>query len=454
MLPFRGIPGSSSPLELARLIRDPTGFFHERFDRYGRVWQTRFVYPIVFVIGADANKTLMVTRRSEFSMGLGYQETAVKRVFEGSIMLQDGEAHRQTRDILSPAVGRLALAECAASVGTIWADAVERFACGGPHDAYHVAQTTTFDVAANVLTGLELGAETDRFRPHFERLHDGILAPIPYRVPGSKLDRALRARKKLFQLMRPRIHDARTRAPVGLVGQLAHFQTQAGRFLPVDEIIGQLLLLFWAGYDTTASAASWILHVLARRPDWQDRVAAELDAAGAFDLEGGGLDALVSGRGLDDTGHLLLELERLYPSALFFPRVATEDLEYAGHLLPKGTPVFYSPYMTHRDPALFDRPHAFDPDRWEKSNPDRPRLSTLVGFGGGPRICLGKSFAKMQLRLMLATLLRRYRLEPVPSARTRVQGIPVHHPVDSPLLLRRASRPRARHGKSGVLKAG
>ena len=107
--PLARIPGSDSYLELAHLLRNPTGFFHERFERYGRVFKTRLVYPVVFLIGADANRTLMITQRHAVSFGQGYAQTAVKRIFEGSIMLQDGEAHKQTRDILSPAVGRLAV---------------------------------------------------------------------------------------------------------------------------------------------------------------------------------------------------------------------------------------------------------------------------------------------------------------------------------------------------------
>ncbi len=80
---------------------------HERFDRHGRVFKTRLVFPAVVLVGDEANKSILVTRRTELSFGQGYARTAVKRVFEGSIMLQDGDAHDRTRDILAPAVGKL-----------------------------------------------------------------------------------------------------------------------------------------------------------------------------------------------------------------------------------------------------------------------------------------------------------------------------------------------------------
>jgi cytochrome P450 len=192
----------------------------------------------------------------------------------------------------------------------------------------------------------------------------------------------------------------------------------------VREIVGHLLLLFWAGYDTTASAASWVLHILARRVDWQERLREEAMHASA--------DAEADPAELPLTTAFLAEIERMYPSALFFPRIALTDFEIGGHRIPKGTPTFYSPYMSHRDPASFESPNAFDPERWLASRGERrASQAKLVGFGGGPRICLGKTFAKTQLRVMICAILRRQRIEPDPTCRAGVLSLPVHHPKGS-----------------------
>jgi cytochrome P450 len=121
----------------------------------------------------------------------------------------------------------------------------------------------------------------------------------------------------------------------------------------------------------------------------------------------------------------------MYPSALFFPRVTTRPLSLLGHELPQETLVFYSPYLSHRDPATFENPNVFDPDRWSRGGPERPSPARLVGFGGGVRVCLGKAFAKLQLRLLIGALLRRHRIEPDPLSRPRIMGLPVHHPIGS-----------------------
>jgi cytochrome P450 len=422
------LPGSDSVDELWHLLRDPRAFFHDRFERYGRVFKSRLVVPCVFVVGEAANRTVLITRRAELSQGLGYARTAVKMVFENSLMLQDGDDHLRMRGLLAPAVSRLSVRESAQRVHEIWQDALARAAQEPSADVYELAERATFAVAANALIGLELGPGTDAFRPHFERLIAGVMAPVNVRVPFTALDRALDARETLVSMLAEPIEAARRRPPSGLVGQLAHHRNEDGSQLPTDEIAHHLLLLAWAGYDTTASASSWVLHVLARRPDLQERLRRELEVL-ADDF--GELDAHGA---FPETEAFLLEIERMYPSALFFPRVTLADVTIEGQVVPEGTLVFYTPYMSHRDPGSFRHPNAFDPSRWAPNAEPRLSPAKLFGFGGGPRVCLGKAFARLQLKLM-TRLLGGYDIEPDPTCRHKVLGLPVHHPTGSRVKL-------------------
>jgi cytochrome P450 len=420
------IPGSGSYRELYHLLRDATRFFHERFERHGRIFRSWILQPVVFLIGAEANETILVTRRLALAFGRGYASTPVRHVFGDSIMVQDGDDHRRTRELLSPAVGTLAIQESAARVAAIW-DRVADGVAGATSDAYALAQRATFDVAANVLTGLAVGDDTAPLRREFERLIGGMMALVPLRVPFGRLDRSLRARAALARRLAPLVAAARERPPDGLVGQLAHCRDADGAPLAVHEIVGHLLLLFWAGYDTTASAGAWVLHELARRVDWQARLRAELAAALARDPQ-----AVAANRELPQLNWFLYEIERQYPSALFFPRITNEEFEFGGYTIPENTPTFYSPYMSHHDPDLFEHPDVFDPDRFDPARgARRARPALLVGFGGGPRVCLGKSFAKLQLRVMIQALLGRYEIDLDPTCRYRVLQLPVYHPIDS-----------------------
>ena len=185
------------------------------------------------------------------------------------------------------------------------------------------------------------------------------------------------------------------------------------------------MLLAWAGYDTTATAASWMLATLAERYDLQERLRAELCALDPEDTT-----SLETGRGLPTVECFLLELERMYPSALLFPRITTARVEHGGHVLPRGVLVLYTPYLSHRDPESFERPNTFDPDRFSTARGSaRNSAGQLFGFGGGPRMCIGKAFAKLQLKVLLHALLTRYQVEPEPTARPQVLAFPVHRPA-------------------------
>ncbi|MEE2837184.1 MAG: cytochrome P450 [Myxococcota bacterium] len=420
------IPGSDSFFELLALNRDPVRFFHERYDAHGQVFRTRFVYPVVFLIGAEANRSIMITNRSKFSFGRGYHQTSIRRVFDGSIMLQDGADHARTRGILQPAVDRLALKQSVTKIGELWQEMADILADGRWYDCYDAGQRTTYRVAGHALIGLETRAEAEALHADFATLMRGLMAPVPIAFPMSNLARALAARERLVRALEPRIEAARARAPDGMLDLLAHHGLDDGDALTVREVAEQVLLLFWAGYDTTASSVSWFFHVLARHPALQARIAAEMEAVVGEDI-----GEIMSAK-LPVTDAFVREIERMYPSVLFFPRIAMEDIEFNGFTIPKGTPTFYSPYMSHHDPLSFERPDEFDPERWlHEDKAQRPKASLLVGFGTGPRTCLGKPFAVVQFRILLHQLLRRFVIEPDPDCQPTVMGLPIHHPVGS-----------------------
>lgn len=427
------IPGSLKHMELVHMLRHPLKYLHDRYDQYGEVFKTRMMFPAVWVLGAEAMRTVFVTHRHSFSYEKGYGKLAFARVFEDSLITMDGEPAAQARGILMPAVGRLGIRESNVKVQNIWNDATENLDDGKSLDVYEFVNHTTFRVSANALTGLELGPELDELFPLFSDMIDGTIQSVPIPFPFSPLARGVKAREELFERFRPRIARARQQEPTGMVGLLAHYRDEDGNYLPVDEVINHLLLLFWAGYDTTASAGSWCLHLLANHPEWQDRLREESRQV----LDGRDFD-LSAVAGLEQLAWFLREQERHHPSIIMFTRETVEEVEVAGHLLPKGVSLMYSPYMSHHLPTAFERPNVFDPGRWNPALGDKAaKASNLIGFGGGPRLCLGRNFALMQLRVMILTILRDYQLEPDPRYNPSRQMLPMHRPVDSKVFFRR-----------------
>lgn len=426
------IPGSDSLLELPRMLADPIQFLRERHAQYGDVFRTRWVFPLVFLVGPEANRTVHLTERQRFSYQKGYGPLAVGAVFDNSLLLLDGAAHQHDRDIVQPSMGRLALSGCVEDICAIWERAAARIDGGTPTDVFSLVQDATFEVSAKVLVGLRM-EDLAVYRPLFEQLVAGTMAHLKVRVPFGKLDRALRARNELLRLLEPRIEAARTEEPSGMLGMLAHHRDPDGTPVPTRRIAEHLLLLYWAGYDTTASTGSWLLCELARNAVWQERVAREQD-----EVLGTSRLAMEATSKMVATGHVLKEVERHRPAGLFFPRALLEEVTVAGVTVPRGTTVFYSPYLSHRSPRHWEAPDVFDPGRWEEAPGKKPAsTAALVGFGAGPRICLGKAFALLQLRVMVSTLLRRFRVE-VDPARPELGaiGLPLHRPANPYLVFR------------------
>ncbi len=170
----------------------------------------------------------------------------------------------------------------------------------------------------------------------------------------------------------------------------------------------ELITLFLAGHETTAISLSWTLFLLAKNPEAAAKLEAEIDAVigdrlpGAADLPR-----------LKWTVSVVRESLRLYPPAYVIGREALAPCTLAGYAVPARATIYVSPWALHRDPRWFEDPESFRPGRWMDGSTSRLPKYVYIPFGGGPRICIGERFAMMEAVLVLATLLRRWRLEMV-----------------------------------------
>ena len=176
-----------------------------------------------------------------------------------------------------------------------------------------------------------------------------------------------------------------------------------------QQLRDESITLLLAGHETTALALSWTWYLLARHPEVERILGAELEAT-----LGGRPPSLGDLPALRYTEAVVLESMRLYPPAYAFGREAVADCVLGGYPVPAGTTLFMSPWVIHRDARFYHEPERFAPERWLDGLADRlPRFAYLP-FGGGPRICIGNRFAMMEAVLILATMARQFRLELAP----------------------------------------
>jgi sterol 14-demethylase len=252
---------------------------------------------------------------------------------------------------------------------------------------------------------------TEEFARVYAALERGV-TPVAYlnaHLPLPSFRERDRARVRLEEMV-GRIVDERRRA--GREGEdflqtLMDARYRSGAPLTEHEITGMLVAALFAGHHTSSVTTAWAIIELVNHPPILARVREELDAA----FGGGEAVGFASLRNVPLTERTVLEVLRLHPPLFMLVRVAMEDFVYKDYFVPKGSWVLVSPTVTHRIPELFRDPEAFDPDRFAPPRDEDKRDFAFVPFGGGRHKCMGNAFALLQIKAILAILLRRYDFE-------------------------------------------
>jgi cytochrome P450 len=188
---------------------------------------------------------------------------------------------------------------------------------------------------------------------------------------------------------------------------LAAEDPETGRRMNPQDLIYNMQFFIVAGHETTALALSWALYLLANMPRIQDRAREEAQAqlggraAGAADLAT-----------LPFIQQILEEAMRLYPPVGLLARTVCADDELCGRQMCPNDILFLPIWALHRHELLWDRPSAFDPDRFDPVRGPRRDKYQYLPFGAGPRVCVGANFAMMQAQIILATLIQRFQFRP------------------------------------------
>ena len=230
--------------------------------------------------------------------------------------------------------------------------------------------------------------------------------PRPHKWGGATVTRRLRRNAAAVVAAR----RAAGAGGAGLADRLirAIDPDASGGGLTDMEVVDNIMTFFGAGHETTATALTWTLMILAHQPQYQDALRAETEAVSG--------DAPINAEHierLDLHGQVIKEAMRLYPPASVIARRAVAPIRIGEHELKAGDEATIAIYVMHRRRDLWDRPDMFDPRRFAADAPPIDRFAYMP-FGGGPRICIGWAFAQMEATALLAEILRRVRVSPGP----------------------------------------
>ena len=259
-----------------------------------------------------------------------------------------------------------------------------------------------------------------------------IRAPRWLPTPARRRARAAVAtmRQVTMDILRACRADPTRDAPL-VRALIAANDPDTGQPLSDDDICNELLIFMLSGHDTTATMLTYALWELGRHPDIQDRVAAEVAAIGDRELTPDDVPRL------GYTSQVLKESLRLCPPAAGVGRVAVRDIPVDGYRVEAGTIVAIGIHALHRDPALWERPLVFDPDRFSPESSKSIDRWQFIPFAAGPRSCIGEHFAMLVTTLALATIIRSNQIRsmdedfPLESPYTTVAKGPIPARVDA-----------------------
>jgi cytochrome P450 len=367
---------------------------------------------------------------------------ALRPLLGDSIFTTNGAVWQRQRELMNPSFEAARVKLVFAKMLEAADDMVARLS-RVPDGAEHDVEVEMTHVAADIIlrTILSQPLSSDGARQIFEAFERyQALAPrlmmpaffgLRWLRPWWQVRRSRRAaaeiRALLVELIRPRYEAARQPPPhaepqdkADILATLLSVRDPAtGEGFSFDELVNQVAMLFLAGHETSASALSWALHLLANSPDVQQRLAEEAHAHLPAVRGPEGASEIKS---LELARHVFRESLRLFPPVGFFARQSAQACTMRDKPVPAGASVVISPWLIQRHRGLWARPDEFDPDRYaEGAAPPETELpvqeslrKAYLPFGMGPRVCIGAAFALQEATLVLATLAQHFRFEPVP----------------------------------------
>ena len=370
---------------------------------------------VVFMVGAEANRFVLHTHRDHFSHDQGWTPVIGSHVGQGLLNMDDPE-HAVHRKLWNPAWTAPRMAAYLPAMERVVAERVATWLERGTVDLYEEARRITFDIAATVLAGLPPDAALDRVRDLFYLMFHSF--DRRRESPRSFQLRKAQARQELDEIILPilasRRHDPEA-AQHDVIGTLIAARDGDDYALSDSQVLAHLNILLVAGHETTTTLGTWLLHLLATMPEQRRRIRAELAT-----LPGGAYAALSPSalQALPWLDCFVREAGRLYTPVLNLPRGVVRPFTFAGYDVPAGEAVRLALAAGHRLPHLFADPERFDPARFLPPREEDKRTPyALATFGGGSRVCIGVNFAQLEVKTLIAHVLRAFELEVLPDQR-------------------------------------
>jgi cytochrome P450 len=385
---------------MARCVRD-----------YGDVVGLRFGHRCVYLINhPDIFEEILVTQSGHFIKNFALRINPL--VFGKGLLVSEGDFWLKQRRLIQPAFSRSRLAEYSQVMVDATQAMLASWKSGEIRDIYTDMMRLTLAITARTLFDSEVDGDAAEVSKALHLLQENFLVrinsllPLPMWVPTPQNLRQRKIVRKLDEIIFRFIRQRR-QAPVAkpdLLSILLQAQDENGSRMTDRQVRDEAMTLFLAGHETTALALSWTWHLLAQHPEVEEKLQAEVDQ-----VLGSRVPTFEDLPQLKYAEQVIQESMRVLPPVYLFGREAIDECVIGGFRVKKGTTLLMSQWLIHRDPRFFEQPEKFLPERWtEELARNLPKFA-YVPFGGGPRVCIGNTFAMTELVLVLAAIAQRFR---------------------------------------------
>ncbi|MBV8733381.1 MAG: cytochrome P450 [Solirubrobacterales bacterium] len=401
----------------------PLAFLERCRDRYGHRFTIRLPAspPFVMITRPEEIKEIFTAPADVLAPGRGAR-VLEPIVGSTSVILLDGGAHMEQRRLMLPAFHGERMERLAGLVAAVAERDIASWPAERPLELHSPLQRLTLEIILRAVFGLEPGPRLDALRDRLGAMlafGDRAISLMPPPV-NSRLASLLRrvgpfasfwrlrqnADRLVYELIserrrEQREHPDRHERRDDVLAMLLEARHEDGSTLSPDELRDELMTLLVAGHETTASSLAWALQCLGRDPRALRALRFELRSSD------------------EDEAYLLAVIQETLRHRPVLPNVAPRLLlapfEVGGVMYPPGACLVANAYLLHHDETVYAEPYAFLPERWldEERKVRTPGTYTWIPFGGGRRRCLGASFALLEMRIVLRTLLRSRELRPL-----------------------------------------
>lgn len=397
--------------------KDSLGLLQSQKDNYGDMSLVDILGDKqIIVSNPDLFREILVTKSKSFHKGHDYKDTkkGLARFLGNGIIVSDGEFWKKQRKLVQPAFHVNRIKEYADTMGHYTEDMLDDWESKKSVDVAHEMMMLTLRIVARTLFHTDVRENATDIATTMEAINEtsGQNTLLPTWVPTPQELLARKAVRDMDEYVYALIAERRQHGEDNgdLLSMLLLAEDDEGNRMSDKEVRDEAVGLFLAGHETTANALNWTFWLLAKNPDIAEKLHEELDRVLA-----GRTPTMQDLRNLPYTDLVIKEAMRWMPPVSGVGRIAIEDVEIGGYLIEKDTSIFLNFYSVHHDAEYWENPSEFYPERFAAENDtDRHRYAYLP-FGGGPRVCVGNSFATMEAHILLATIAQQYTLSLAPN---------------------------------------